>query len=53
MNINQIRVIFVLKANNAIYKIKKAKQIFIYRKNEKYAFTAILLDFYKDKVLSV
>lgn len=49
MNIDQIKVIFVLGINNFTYKIKEVKQVFIYKKNKKYAFIAVLLDFCKDK----
>lgn len=53
MNIKQTRIVFVPKENNIIYEIKRAKQVFIYKKNEKHIFTIILLGFCKDKVLSI
>lgn len=53
MKIDQIGVIFVFQVNNAIYEIKRAKQVFSHGKNEKHAFTAILLGSYKCKVLFV
>lgn len=53
VNINETRVILVSGANNAIYEIKRAKQVLIYGKNEKCTFTSILLGSCKDKVLSV
>lgn len=53
MNINQIKIILIFKANNVIYEIKKAKQVFIHEKIKKCAFTAVLSSFCKSKVLSI
>lgn len=53
VNINQTGMVFVSKANDAIYEIKRAKQVFIYGKDKKRVFIAVLLDFYEDKVLFV
>lgn len=39
-------MILVFRVNNAIYEIKKAKNVFIYRKDKKYVFITILLDFF-------
>lgn len=50
MNINQIKTIITFKANNIICEIKRAKQVFIYKKKEKNIFIIILLNFYKSKV---
>lgn len=52
-NSNQSKVTLISKANNAISEIKKAWQVFIYKKDEKYVFIAILLGFYKDEVLII
>lgn len=49
MNIDQMRVVFVLGVNNFIFKIKEVKQVFIYKKDKKCAFIVILLGFCKDK----
>lgn len=42
ININFIGMLLILNKNKNIYKIKVAKQVFIYRKNEKTVFITIL-----------
>ena len=53
MNVDQTGVILIPGANDATYKIKRAKQVPIHRKDEKHAFTAVLSGSCKGKVLSV
>lgn len=53
MNIDQTGVVFVFRANYTIEKIKRAKQVFIYGKDKKHAFTTILSGFCKGNVLSI
>ena len=53
LNIDQTGVVLVLRANDAKYEIKKAKQVSIYGKKEKRAFITVLSGSYKGKVLSV
>ncbi len=53
MNIDQTGVVLVPGANDATYKIKRAKQVLIHRTDEKSAFIDVLSGFCKDKDFSV
>lgn len=48
ININQTGIILIFRENNITYEIKRAKQVFNYRKNKKHIFTTILLSFCKN-----
>lgn len=52
INIDKISIFFIPNEQNNIYKIKKAKQVFIYRKKEIITFTAILFINLKGEVVA-
>ncbi len=49
----KVELCFAPKANDATYEIKRPKQVLIHRKDEKRAFTTVLLGFCKGEVLFV